>query len=895
MKKFLETSEKKFYTDLGTYKFSPIMKSSIGICMSYNTFTKKGKNEILSPLFFSFPEKKSSSLWLSISILTNYFLEDHIENYLEGIKLSRGDKIKIFGAIAQVERIIGDKITIKFKDQGGITINSKKLKPQISLSDSKRSLNKKQLFVKNMKNFRRERNPISKILEPRDTVIINAENLTSRVLLVAGKRKIKNFVEVLKELKIYDQQLGKTYVLGKNLLIKQDLEEYKNLFKKEKSNDLDQFLVWIKKLEENTKIDSLKIDLNQLLVLFDREGSISEKFEEFFYSMIDEFIDEEPKLKFIQDKYPGFSESLPDGLRVVIINDIFLVKEYPETIKEFISKNIPVIVTCDRTISNGKELNFLESYFDTFEHFYRFNWSRKKINELIKFEIENEKYLDSELWNYSKRFANQHVIIDESSGGELDRLIPVVQRVIRNLEGFDIIQRSFYQFFYPALYAIKNSKESSESLLNLVRKFKIDFDYGKDMGLEKEDIQLIDKTIELALNQYESRKEYTDCATDIYTNFLTSINKDKLLIPIENVRIVIPKYNTRNIVFTGYPYQEYSNKHLLDSVTKYFIPSVKIYCWKEEANLTYNYLKRRLKAGYFTDLLPENSSFPKELLMKSKQVCFNEIDEILSSSQKDDEISDQEIVLKELHYFRYKGYSVGSSKVSPHSVKCDIINFEDDSFIFIPKGSTVLSEAETSTGTLKIKMQKTKDLTSGLRIFKYKRDKTAYRNISKRNAVVNVSFLILEYWKEILESLYSACNDDIYCLKSMLKETKDLYDISEANPSYINLQHWLFDEETLCPRLPNLEMILRTAKVEKIDDRLRELDRAFWSVNNFTISLSSKIKKSISKILSGTDIPNSKFNLTIEGSKIEVESKVIRTIEESELEVEYHNTRKILC
>ena len=56
------------------------------------------------------------------------------------------------------------------------------------------------------------------------------------------------------------------------------------------------------------------------------------------------------EVKFLENKYPGIQESLPEKLRAVVINDINQLFDYPETINGFLEKNIPVIFITNRNI-----------------------------------------------------------------------------------------------------------------------------------------------------------------------------------------------------------------------------------------------------------------------------------------------------------------------------------------------------------------------------------------------------------------------------------------------------------------------------------------------------------------------------------------------------------------
>lgn len=117
----------------------------------------------------------------------------------------------------------------------------------------------------------------------------------------------------------------------------------------------------------------------------------------------------------------------------------------------------------------------------------------------------------------------------------------------------------------------------------------------------------------------------------------------------------------------------------------------------------------------------------------------------------------------------------------------------------------------------------------------------------------------------------------------------------DGNPIKSSIQRWLYDDEFICPRTQNLKIILLTAKVENFDQKLNELENAFREVNSYTISLSSNIKKNIINQLTSKNLTNDKFSVNIHGNEIKVETRTISSLIKNEIEIDYHNTRKILC
>ncbi|HLF52567.1 hypothetical protein [Flavobacterium sp.] len=891
MKALLEFVGNKNHLKLGKYNFSPIMEASAGIALEYCKKIEKDKQES-SPMFFCFPEKKGASLWTSIAILTNFFLEDYIDNVVDGIVFKKFDKVKIYDCIAEIERITEDKIYLRFSDQGSIPIN-KKLKSQLSKVNSARVLSLTKRFFANHKEAKTKRNAISKILVPNDPETINQNNLDSKVLLIAGRGNIKEIQELLNNIIIYDEPLSKIYPEKKNLIISPDLKVYKDLFNIDKETQLIKFKESLKMLEEYVELEDVKLILKEFNTKLHKEVQISLEFDIRFISFLNEYKSEISKLEFLEKIYPGYQNSLPENLRAVVINDISQINDYPETIKGFLRRSIPVIFVSNRNVENTFEIDFYQRLFNNNPEYYRLNWNRKKIRALNKCSLD-VKYIDEELWTQCKRYARQKVKINISVKNDLDTLAPKLLKQIRDLDGFEILQKAFYNYFYPALYALKNSIRTNDQIKDLILEFQMVFNEVKNTGILQEIVQDFEKAIYLAYDFKDNTKCY-DSDSNIFSNLLPTSSHNKMSIPVETIKVNIPTSNTENILFTGYPYNEYHGKYLLNSVCLDFIPNVKILCWPIEASLTMSYLKRRMKSGYFCDFLLDTFPMKTEYLLKTEIDFEAEIDLFLNIDNSLHIENTQEANLDYLHTFKYKGYGIPKDGEILSTVKCDIINFDDGSFMFLPKRSMILAQSEDNQGKTTIKETSFNELNIGCKIFKYKKDRSTYREISKHDKKIEDCFEKLENWKYALESIYKSSEKNLDTLEKLLAETKEKHNLTEGNPIRSSIQRWLFDDEIICPRSENLKIILLAAKVENFDQKLIELEKAFREVSSYTIGLSSNIKKNITNQLSSETSINENFIVKINENEIKVVSKTIASLDRNGIEIDYHNTRKILC
>lgn len=171
----LNKLSKGYYLQLGDYKFSPVTKLTAGISLEYCKMIKENKC-LKEPFVFCLPEKKAAALWTSISILTNYYLVDYVNIGEEGLAVQAGEKVMIYGCVAQIERIQNGKYFLKFKGNAIFQLNDK-IKSQLSRANQNRALNLHSRYNQKRQEAKNNRNPISKILYPNNEVFINQRNL----------------------------------------------------------------------------------------------------------------------------------------------------------------------------------------------------------------------------------------------------------------------------------------------------------------------------------------------------------------------------------------------------------------------------------------------------------------------------------------------------------------------------------------------------------------------------------------------------------------------------------------------------------------------------------------------------------------------------------------------
>ena len=896
MREILSALNNKNHLTLGKYSFSPLMELSGGIVLDYcdKIYTDKCES---APFISCFPQKKGAALWLSVIVLTNAFLDDHINNIVDGIQFEKEDKVKIFNSVAEIERVTHEKIFLKFKDQGGIPINSR-LRGQLSQVGNSRALSLKKKFSKNYFELKNKRNPISKILIPNDPEIINQNNLDSKVLLISGRGNVRSFTELLHDSILYEEKLSKTFGLDKNLVIKPDLKGYTDFFNKDIQLNYERFQKTLIKFSELVNEDS---EVREVVLTFiemlNNNGGISENFEINFLSFIEEYQGEyEEQLKFVLEKFPGVQESLPTKLKAVVLNDISQINEYPETINGFLAQKIPIVVVSNRNVAKVSDIEFYNHLFNNNPEYYRINWNRKKIQDLIKCASESN-FIDEDLWSQSKRYASQQIKITVTEGSELDILIGELLSNIKELDEFERLQKAFYKFFYPALYALKNSYSKTTEVTNLISEFNYIFDDIKGAGLPKSTIALFEKGIRIAYDYVSNSKNY-DPTHNIFSNHLPALDLKHVYIPCEMDKKNLPTSKKSKLIFTGYPYQEYSGKFLLNSVCIDFIPDVEILCWPHEGSLTYNYLYRRLIAGYFTDNIIGDYNFPAKFLLKETSEFTKEVESFLQIDSNVQIEQEQEADLTYLHTFKYKGYGDNDNGESIFKVNCNTLNFKDDSFMFLPLKSSILAEKETNGSSIKVVNQKFLELSNGIRIFKYQKDRSLYKEIAQTNDELRNAYENLEIWREKLMELFDSCNQNVTGLFQLFEKEKIKYGILDAKPTKGNLRNWLFDDDMIMPDSANVKLILASVSnsIEEVESKVNDLQDDYKKIKGHRIQLAHKIKKTISQqFVNASDILDGEIEIKLNGVTISVDVKTIESLDQSIIDIEYHHTRKILC
>jgi hypothetical protein len=895
MKELLIELNTKYDLKLGKKQFSPVMQCSVGLAMQYRELVMDGLH---SPFHLNFPDKQNAALWLSVALLRNYLLEDYInqsEDRIEDLDLKVGEKIEIFGAVATFGGLKREKLLLNFKKQDSPIEISHKLAKYVNRTTKRE--NRYRVFGRNRKAAWENRNAISKLLEPDDPIYINEAIFESKVLVVAGRGNTGDFTNRLKGERLYETPLSDIFNSGENIIIKPDLEDFKFLTEQD-NNDQSQYFEnnFLRFKEELLDaVPERKEDIHDLIEKVENSAYRNHDFIKLYREILDEI--DNDKLNRISEFFPGVKENLPENLKSVVLNDISQVKHYEGLLKEFLKRKIPVLVLSNRFTDDKKAIYFFDEYFSNHSDELRINWNKSKI-EALKKNKPSSKILDKKLWQKCLKFSNQTIEIHTTKSHPSDAILTKLQRKISNLEGQERLIKAYWQIFNPLIYSFKNGSKWKPYHEALINEFLQVFDEIK-ITLNSETRELLEELLD-SLRRTKDNYKKIDPRDNIFIQSL-EINGQKQYFP--ETAEYITNYSQINddikqITFTGFPLNEHWNKQLINSISDFLTENIKLICWPKEGAITYSYIRRRLKAGYFLDKIPSDWQLNKNLLILSEKDISDEIDTTLFSNISEERSTEDsekdESALEDISVFKYSAYKSSNSGDTDYSVKCNIIDLENGAFMFLPMNGKVLAKIETEGDEFNFRRAGFRDLKEGDEIFQYYLPRHKLRILSRNVEGSDVIFNDLDIWKKSLYETFEKCERDIKKLLKLLKKINEQHGLN-ASPTYQNLRNWLFDEDMHSPEEENLRMILLADPDETKIQMTPKILKAKKIATSISRKISYMIKKSILKKMNKLDTKaEMKFTIMVYGITLLVEFRKILNLHPADGEFEYKNTRKII-
>jgi len=155
-------------------------------------------------------------------------------------------------------------------------------------------------------------------------------------------------------------------------------------------------------------------------------------------------------------------------------------------------------------------------------------------------------------------------------------------------------------------------------------------------------------------------------------------------------------------------------------------------------------------------------------------------------------------------------------------------------------------------------------------------------------------FNTLDIWKKSLQETYENCNKDIQLLEVLLTAINERNSIG-ANPTRQNIRRWLFDDDMLAPEEENLRVILLADKDKSMVKKIPQILNAYGKAKSLSSQVSRQIKSAIiDKLKNLNNYDDRSFSINIGGHSINVQYRTIINLQDTDIEIEYSQTRKFV-
>lgn len=924
MKEYLNSAKSRFYLNLGKREFSPVIQASTAIALDYSREVEN--SDLIQPLIITYPSKESAVLWIAVQYLVNEFFNNYIyqsENRIKELSLKSGSKIDIFSSTAVFQRIdySSNKLVMRFSD--GVEAHTAIQNVQFINLARKNMVNKYAQYRKKKKEFLGARKALTQILSL--DLNPNFGALTSKIILISGRGKAGYFRKQLRETRVYGEPLSETILLDKNLLISPDFDCFSGAVDSGSDKNTEFFCKAVKQslASFSTEDTDVQMAVNACLDLL--ENSLrTKRFIDSYESLYSRLSSESKyhsisnRLQNLYKYYPGIEDDLINDVSAVFVNDLQLFLENPITIKYLLDHKIPVFVISDRIISEFKDLDIYTKIFNnkSYKDIYRFSWDKNKISSL-ELELDNgAKFIDFKNNNSFCRFVDQRIEIKELPFNKFDQVFNSIESrsFLSSLGNHELLQKAYYQILRPLLYSIKNSIDRPDSvkLINALEVFNQCFE-SSSSGLNENVKESISESL-ANLKSYilsgEQPKEYLENADDCLFQDI-SVGDKSFSIPIESGAPDYLHHNdvcseSEKIVFIGYPYREYSFKFIDQSVFKKVIPSVEFVLNQCEANVTANFLRRKISSGYYIEHYPDcldelnRYKIGKQedlngLLNKAINFTKESIDDEALEEETTVAFEEFEQMLNELRYAGFKGSSDPRQSSGQYLLSSNVLHFENGSYVFMPHGWRILTVKESITGGVKSRLCKIHDVAIG--------DVAVIVNVSRKSiskylegSRAMLSHLEkLDSWRSILKE-YRDQYDHVSGLVSRLDTINERMELGGSAEKY-NVLRWLHDEMMLAPAYENLKMVLGLHyPKEELSDRAKSILDSKTLIIKAKNRLDRAVKDKIAEMIadSHTSLEDD-FMIEVQGIEVRGNKNEIVGIERrSDLKIEYHSTMKFL-
>lgn len=896
MSNILEDIERKYFLNFCGYGISPVASVSVAMVLDYMLDIKS----LREPFVINFPNKEGACVPITAGVMINLFFNDYV--YQKNISAARNDlmpgrHIEVFDSVARIRRQSDKGLVVYFAQDAEYTLTPNTF-PFISITGKTR-LTKYVDFIKHKKNFLNRRNALSIIFEPaKADIIISPATFTSKLLLITGRGTLGKTKAAISGTRMFDETLSSILKEGQNLIIRQDLEDIKGQFEEQNSGKPERYCQMFKMAYERNK-DSLGENehIGLLINLIESGLMQTQEYLDTYYQFLEQLDENHPSDKIfrnLKEYHPGLKNALPEGLKAVLINDIYIYDRYRNTIDGLLHSGIPVICLCDTIFDSRDSIDFYRNWLESNRAARRFGWTRKKIVHISGLIKHRSNFIDSDFWNLMLNYAAQKISWEVAGDRGIENLYTELSRRVSATEGADRLRDSWWRFLVPAYYIIKNTPGSINTPSQLLSLFEISADNALSDETGNDFRTFTNMLRDYKQNLKPSPRNYT-----VFRQHIGQIGGYNYEIPggaTEKKHSSELHSGIKSVFFTGFPYREWIGRDLMRAVREFCIPDIYIALWPQEYRATHQYIRTRILAGFFPDHYSGGINFPESLLTADLKAFEDETDlwltpeadfESLSADNKSDVIIPSELYFNVMH----KSYIADPGTDEAYAMKCDIVYFDNQDLLYLPHSSGLLVTRQDSTrGIEKCYFN---ELRENDVVYQYRLSRSDLRDLARQNKTVSGAFSITEKWKSAVKTLYQSCDNNLFNLEIYCDEIKSLQGLS-GNPSRQNLQRWLFDEDIISPEQDNLKVLMAAAGDTDSAAFIKETLAASQQIRGFTISIAAQIKRAIAGSLSKQTESTIAGTVTVYGKKITVETRKIIALEKSDILINYGDTRKII-
>lgn len=896
MSTILEDIEKKYFLNFGGYRLSPISAVTVAMMLDY----MQDKPGARQPFVINFPNKEGACTPLITGIIINLFFDDYI--YHQQIaefrkELVPGKRIKVFDSVAMIKRKSEKGLVVQFAKEAEYTLSPSSY-PFISVSDKLR-LTKYADFIDRKKKFFSERNALSIIFEPtQPDTIISLRTFTSKMLLITGRGSLGKTKAAISATRMFNETLSTILKEGENLIIRQDLEEFRGLFDEQNAGKLDRYIQMFRAAYERHK-DSLQNNehiehLNDLIAsaLTDTQEYLDTYIQ--FLEQLDENHPSNKLFRNLTEYHPGLKIALPAGLKAVLINDIYVYDKYRHTINGLLQSGIPVICFCDTIFDSRDSIDFYRTWLDGNQDAWRFGWTREKVIYLNGILQKRTNFIDTDFWNLMLNNAVQKIVWKVSDDGGIENVYTTLSKKIAANDGSDRLRDAWWRYLVPAYYIVKNTPGTINTPEQLLTLFETAAEKSSFGNIEIEIRAFVDMLRNFKQNLKASAHGYS-----LFRQHIGHIGSYSYEIPDgitdrKNVSGLDP--GIKSVFFTGFPYREWIGRELMRAVSEYCIPDISIALWPEEYIATRQYIRSRILAGFFPDHYPGGISFPESLLITDRQLFEEETDRWMTRpteynrlfvDHNADMLTPAELYFNVMH----KRYITDPRTDETYAVKCNIVYFDNQDLLYLPHSSGLLVAKQHSAKD--IEKCYFDELRENDVVYQYRLSRSNLRDLARKNKAVSGAFTIIEKWKNIIRALYTEYESNLSMLEVYCDNVKALHGLG-GNPSRQNLQRWLFDEELISPEEDNLQVLMTASGEAHPAEFIKETLAAAQQIRGFTISTAAQIKRAIGSTMGRLTETSGSRQVIVYGKNIAVETRKIIALEKSDIMISYGDTRKII-